>query len=539
MQTGCVAFLAANASYSHTNLAGWRLRAAVSSTGWKWHEVEVVQGEPFDRVLRELLRCEPDVVAASFYIFNRHYLCRLLPRLKILRPGLTIIGGGPEFLGDNRRFLEQNPFVDLVVRGEGERAFAEWIECFRAPEKWADIRGLCYISRNRYRDNGRAVPPDLARMASPYAAMPVPFVKPFLLLESARGCSNRCAFCTSAGDKTRFVPVALVEKDLAIMASAGVRDVHFADRTFNERPGRAVTLLRLMRGKFKNMRFHLEIDPARLGKTVMEELRRAPPGQLHLEAGIQTTRVATLKAIGRAGSAAKAMATLAELCGMQNLAVHVDLLAGLPGATLDDLFSDFAAVALLEPDAIQIEIVKILPGTRLRKQPGDILWTDDPPYEALRTGAMSCEDLAEANRLANFSDWFYNVPGLRACIARAVRLDPAFCRTFMKFAGAELRAAQAPSMENRFSALARYAHGHMKAIMPLLGYHWLKLGLSPTHGIVPARPWKGPIPQNAALVEGSPAVKICRVFTADLERTYFFAYGQQPKRGACAIYAAP
>ena len=70
-----------------------------------------------------------------------------------------------------------------------------------------------------------------------------------------------------------------------------------------------------------------------------------------------------------------------------------------------------------------------------------------------------------------------------------------------------------------------------------LHYDWMKYGFSPTKGICKAKPWKDPLPGDAELVEGDASAWICRMFAADIGRTYIFAYGRTDvSRMAVAVW---
>jgi len=564
MSQGNIVFLAANASYSHTNLAGWYLRGYADSAGWDWHEVEVIQNDSLLSALQRVLCLKPDVLAVSFYLFNSHFLLSFISRFKAMRQNCLVIGGGPEFLGDNFSFLERHPEIDAVIRGEGEQAFAAWLECCRAPEKWREIKGLCAFINGNYFDNGRAeTARDLDEIPSPYGRL-ANFKKPFLLLETSRGCSNKCAFCTSpvvkrsayfrasADEHVRFFSLERVRRDLALISAAGVSEVRIADRTFNENLPRFMALIKIMRDEFKNIRFHLEIDPARLLDEMILEFSLAEPGRFHLEVGIQTAHAETLRGIGRGGSVERALSFLDQLCRRRNLAIHVDLIAGLPGAGLTDLYADLRTLALMEPDEIQLELLKVLPGTQLRDdmEKFGIIAASEPPYEILQTADMSHDDLVIAQRLSNLVDWFYNAHELQQSLIAAVKLVPEFFEQFADFCGSTAGASHAPALENRFRLLEQFCRLNAPALIPRLGYAWLKCGLSAQHGICRATPWKKPLPMpdEAILVEGDdhapPARNAThsvvggprRIYLVELERPYLFVYGQYPRRQASAVY---
>ncbi len=537
-------FLSVNASYAHTNLAAWVLRAYADGAGalktFRWHDVEATRNDSLSAVLMRLARLRPSVLAATFTLFNRDFLLALLARFKALYPACRVAAGGPEFLGDNRGFIERYRFVDAVIRGEGEIAFAEWLKRIDRPRDWSRVAGFCGRLNGRYADNGMAeTVRRLDAIPSPYASRLASFRKPFILLETSRGCANRCAFCTSAGVPVRTASLARVRNDLRAIADQGVPEVRLADRTFNDRPARCLPLVRMFRDEFPSLRFHLEIDPARVTPALLRELAGADPGRFHVEAGVQCLNPKVLRAVGRQGTAARAWAGVERLCRLGNLDVHVDLIAGLPGATRADLFHDFLKLAALNPGEIQLEALKLLPGTKLdrdRKRWG-IVASPEPPYEVLQTGTMSAEDMETARGLGNAADWFYNAVELRPVVLLAARNLPRFWHTLVKACARQAGSPFAPSLENRFRMLSGLFHGKPAALFHALAYAWMKQGFSAQHGICAARPWKGAVPADADLLEGEAGAFSARRFAVDLDRPTLFCYGRE--RRAVAIYRLP
>ncbi|MDP2991407.1 MAG: hypothetical protein Q8O57_12685, partial [Kiritimatiellota bacterium] len=87
---------------------------------------------------------------------------------------------------------------------------------------------------------------------------------------------------------------------------------------------------------------------------------------------------------------------------------------------------------------------------------------------------------------------------------------------------------------NRFRLLDDFFRDPDLLLRHALHYAWLKHGFSAQHGICRASPWKGPIPESAVLVEGQAVVRPARVFRADLDHSYLFAYARE--RPAAAVY---
>lgn len=540
-------FLSVTASYSHTNLAAWILRAYAERSGaprvvrdWRWHEVEMSQNDSLHAALIRLVRLRPAVLATTVYLFNRAFLLALLSRFKALCPRCRIVAGGPEFLGDNREFFRQFPFVDAVIRGEGEKAFGQWLQLMGQPEQQADIPGFCGLVAGRYVDNGMAEGVErLDDIPSPYPKHMEGFCKPFVLLETSRGCANRCAFCTSAGVPVRTVSTPRIRRDLRLISAHGVPEVRLVDRTFNDRPARCLALIRMFRDKFKGLRFHLEIDPARMTPAILAELTAVAPGRFHLEVGVQSLNPAVLRALRRQGTAGRLLKGTAQLCALRNLEVHVDLIAGLPGATLGDVLHDLKILIPLNPGEIQVEVLKLLPGTRLARERDrwQMVAAPQPPYEVLQTSTMSAEEMDAARKLSNLVDWFFNVAELRQVILLATRSMPRFWEDLVMTCERIQQSPFAPSLENRFRRLDGVFQGKSIALIHALHYAWLKYGFSAQHGICPTRVWKEPIPGNAVLMEGSAGEKGARRFLAQLGHATLFVYGRD--RCAAAIYRLP
>lgn len=533
-----IVFLAVNASYAHSSLAAWTLRSMVDDRYWDWLTVEsTLHEDPLD-VLERVARFRPHALAATLYLFNRRWVTPILSRYRRLDPACRIVVGGPECLGDNRVLLAGD-VADAAIRGEGERSFTEWLSHLDEPARWGDIPGLCGVIDGRYRDNGTAVPVDDLDAIPPFYARELHgFAKPFVQLETSRGCPNGCLFCTSAGSTLRFRSFERVRADLSAIRAAGVQEVRVVDRTFNARRDRTLRLLAVFRDEFPELRFHLEIDPALVPQSVADELARSPSGQLHLEAGIQSTHPEVYRRIGRRATVSRTLGGLRRLCAVPSLTIHADLIAGLPGETLTSLLRAIETLITDGPAEIQLERLKLLPGTPLAvdRSGGTLAAADDPPYEVLRTPQMTFEDLRAADRLARVLDWFYNAGAFRAILRESVRAGAGFLERFAAFLHERWREPVCPSLEVRFRLLDAFLSGQGSPRVSRLRYEWYRRGLSLRNGPSQATAWKGDVPDEACLVEGNAAAVFSQKWRVDLEAPYLFCFGAGA-RGERAVLA--
>ena len=323
-----ILWLDLNCSYAHSSLALPALQAQVMHrTEVEWEVVRTTTGEAVGTAVDAIYAHRPDVVAATAWLFTHEHLLHIIARVKALLPRTTVILGGPEFLGDNEEYLRRHPEVDCVLRGEGEESFAQWLSVWNEPETWNNITGLCYIYKGRCYDQGHARVMDFASLHAPEESPLFTWGKPFVQVETTRGCFNTCAFCVSGvGDPIRMLPIEDIRRRLDRVCERGIRDVRVLDRTFNYHPRHAIELLRLFAEYHPHLRFHLEIHPALLPQSVREVLREMPHGLLHLEAGIQSLRQEVLDMSLRKGSLEHALDGLRFLCSLPNLVVHADLI---------------------------------------------------------------------------------------------------------------------------------------------------------------------------------------------------------------------
>jgi radical SAM superfamily enzyme YgiQ (UPF0313 family) len=116
-------------------------------------------------------------------------------RLRAARPETLVLLGGPGPTASARRILEEYPWIDGVVRGEGDETVQDWIRFVRGQHD-GPIPGMAY------RHGGELVDgPDRPRNRS-LDDLPLPayhlidwlrYDHPRLI--TTRGCSYRCSFC--------------------------------------------------------------------------------------------------------------------------------------------------------------------------------------------------------------------------------------------------------------------------------------------------------------------------------------------------------
>ena len=472
-----------NSSYAHSSLALPALHAQImTDPSIEWEIVSATINENTGMIVDEIYRHRPDILAATTWLFNHEQLMHVASRVKALLPEACLVLGGPEFLGDNEEFLRKNPFVDCVFRGEGEEVFPQWLTCWNHPEQWHTVPGLCYLTPNKeYKDNGIARVLNFAGLVPPEQSRFFNWSKPFVQLETTRGCFNTCAFCVSGGEKpVRTLSIESIRERLQLIHAHGIKNVRVLDRTFNYNPRRAKELLRLFLEFHPDIRFHLEIHPALLSEELKEELSLLPKGLLHLEAGIQSLREPVLEKSRRMGKLSDALDGLRFLCALPNIETHADLIAGLPLYHLHEIFEDVRTLAGYAAGEIQLESLKLLPGTEMRRRAEElgIKYSPLPPYEVLQTHEISVSELQTARQLSRLLDGFYNTPAWQTLTRELILNDKQFLHRFLAYLTKVNLIDQPMSLEKRGLILYEFCKQNYPEYQIQATIAWIEAGMS-------------------------------------------------------------
>lgn len=543
-----------NASWSHSSLALPALHANLAKQTQDECNMQVVSGtikSGIPQILEELQAKEPQYIFATAWLFNIDYLNQILSRISSLCPIKGIFLGGPEFLGNNREFLESHRYVTAVFKGEGEETFDPFIRSLlNEDNSWKQLPGFEWVENGSYFSSRSITVKEFTALQPPEISPMFRWDKQFVQLETSRGCFNNCRFCVSGIEKAaqQNIPIAELRQRLQNIASKGIRQVRVLDRTFNGNPGRALELLELFNEFAGRLNFHLEVHPALLfppdiTESPVGKLRRRlaemPKGLLHIEAGIQSLRQQVLDNCSRAGSSDSAIKGLEYLAGISSFDVHADLIAGLPGYTWKELLQDAASLMEIGPAEIQLESLKLLPGTYFRNNATElgIKYSPVPPYEVLSTPHISYKELGRAMTLSKIIDLWYNDPKWRETFREIITAEKRVLeRLVEELAGTEIL-TQPLSLESKGILLYRFCKIHTPEKATLISLQWVRNGLSikkePAERFIR---WdmNGNGPANPLFIENDPRYKYWYIEIG--ETRHWFSFNKEVERVAPCNY---
>ena len=356
-----------NAKYLH---AAFGLRYLMANLGPLQSRARLLEFDINQRptdIAEALLAQNPKIIGLGVYIWNAAPATELVALLKRLRPGLTVILGGPEVSYET----EQQEIVrlsDHVITGEADLKFAEVCAQLLSPHPigWGE-------GGRRPGEGKTALPkiipaplPDFSQLALPYDLYDEQDIAHRVIyVEASRGCPFSCEFCLSSLDiPVRQVPLPALLNALQNLLDRGVRQFKFVDRTFNLNlaTSRAILEFFLERHRPGNF-YHFEMIPDRLPDALREVIAKFPPGSLQFEVGIQTFNPEVAERISRKQNYERLADNLCFLRERTGVHIHADLIAGLPGESVESFGAGFDRLIALRPQEIQVGILKRLRGT--------------------------------------------------------------------------------------------------------------------------------------------------------------------------------
>lgn len=388
-----------NAKYPHCAFGLRYLFANLGELRSRAEMLEFTINDATLEVLDAIVSRNPKIVGLGIYIWNVEPATRLVAALKRLRPDILVVLGGPEVSFE----VEEQPIVqlaDYVITGEGDLAFAS----------------LCRSLLDGSRPTDKVIAAELPRLDD--LVLPYDFyfdediAHRVIYVEASRGCPFTCEFCLSALDiPVRQFPLEPFLSAMQRLLDRGCQAFKFVDRTFNLNPRVSRAILQFFRDRMRPGLFlHFEMIPDRLPESLRELIVQFPPASLQFEVGVQTFNEHTAELIRRRQDSEQLTANFRFLREQTGVHIHADLIAGLPGETLESFAAGFDRLLALRPQEIQVGILKRLRGTPIIRHDSaeQMIYSPVAPYEVLSTRVLSAADLGRLRRFARVWDLLGN-----------------------------------------------------------------------------------------------------------------------------------
>ena len=317
---------------------------------WVWRR------EPHEEVLERIKN--DHVVGFSTYLWNDRYNNELARKLKAINPDCLIVFGGPQPPIEDPDFFEKFPWIDVVVKTEGEHSFQKVLKNHITQTDLSTIPGLLINQSGNTIDTGSGERiSDLDNIPSPYLTglfddiiRENPDVQFNAILETNRGCPYACTFCDWGSLTYAKVKKFNLERVFAELEWIGRNNIDFVSFTdanfgmFIDRDKMIAQRLVEIQQKYDNPKSYTIAWAKNQRAEVLEivKILMFEGGSTSgLNLSVQSMDDNVLEIIKRKNLAMNKVEEIFDECEINNIPLYTELILGLPGETPETWRNNF------------------------------------------------------------------------------------------------------------------------------------------------------------------------------------------------------
>jgi len=188
-------------------------------------------------ISRFVIKYKPAVVGLAVYQVNIRLAMQLAKLIKMCDPSIVVVLGGPQATFMPGRALMQMPYVDVIIRGEGETVMPALVNCHKKQGDITKVKGIAFQLEGEIRET--AAQPfvrNLDRLPSPYQTGVFRWSDHTgAAMLTSRGCTYNCNFCYTPRAFNRAIRAHSTRRvldDMNACVRNGIRRFFFADPSF-------------------------------------------------------------------------------------------------------------------------------------------------------------------------------------------------------------------------------------------------------------------------------------------------------------------
>lgn len=297
----------------------------------------------------KLSKC--DIVGFSTYVWNKNYNYALARKLKETNPNCIIFFGGPEMPITKNDIFKKLPFIDVVIKSEGEIILHQLLDAILQNTQWDKIKGLIINNNGLALDTGSGDRiTDLDNIPSPYLTgifdkimAENTNIEWNATIETNRGCPYQCTFCDWGSLTYSKVKKFNLDKVFAELEWIGINNCGFVTITdanfgiFIDRDNAIADKLIEVQEKYgrpNSFSMSWAKDQKKDVFDIVFKLIKNPKFNQGLTVSVQSMDLDVLENIKRRNLSQHKIENIFALCDKNNVPVYTEIILGLPGETI-------------------------------------------------------------------------------------------------------------------------------------------------------------------------------------------------------------
>ena len=309
----------------------------------KGHEVDMldllVSKYSKEKIKNKLEEYQPDVVGITCVTMNYPVASDILKHCKSVNKDIITVIGGPHVTFAPVETLTEAPWIDIVVRREGEMTILDIV----GGKKLADIDGIAYrdkdssIKLTKERgliENLDELPPPARHL---FQLSRYHVLDSHASLVTGRGCPFNCIFCVGSkmgGRRARYRNPKLVVDEIEQALALGFKEVNFEDDlvTFNHKHLNAICDEIIGRGLKFNWSAFARVDT--VNPEILSKMRGA--GCTWISYGVESGNQQILDIVKKKITIKKVREAV-KMAEEADIKILASFIIGLPGETKETL----------------------------------------------------------------------------------------------------------------------------------------------------------------------------------------------------------
>ena len=340
------------------------------------HSVEILDtqanGLTYSEIENEIRRISPDIVGITTLTFTLIDVINIAKMARRIDGNIHICLGGPHvyiYPDETIRF----PFVDSLVLGEGEIAFAELADSLGENIPLNKVKGIVFKNgKEIVHTEPREFNTDLdslpfpERGMTPYKSYSSVLSKESLMttMMTSRGCPFSCIYChrPHMGKKYRTRSAVNVVDEMEECANMGIREFMIFDDIFTLNRGRVFEVCKEIIDRRLDISWDIRSRVNTVDYEMLKQLKKA--GCKRISYGIEAGTDKALKALKK-GTTLKQSEEAIRMTKDLGITTLADFMLGSPQEEREDILKTIDFALRLKPDFAQFTITTPYPATEL------------------------------------------------------------------------------------------------------------------------------------------------------------------------------
>ncbi len=339
---------------------------------------QAAQGFSSGEAVRWVRREDPDVLGFSVLLPSFGEALNIAKQAKRQNPNMFIALGNYQATFNAERIIKKYPFVDIIVRGEGEHTSLELVKCLEKEGNLKDVPGITF------RKNGKALSTPDRQILRDLNGLPIPnrslinaryssdifgikvATRKFTSIVSSRGCPFGCSFCactTFAQRLWRPRSVENIMNELVSLQSEGYQQFLFVDDNFTLNRKRVEKLCRKIREEKMDIEWWCDSRVDNCTYDMLRQMVKAGCKLLYfgIESGNQ--RILNYYKKGITPEQSRKAVQKARKAGID--VIVGSFIVGAPDETLEEIKNTLKFAHELDIDVPQLNVLGAFPGTSI------------------------------------------------------------------------------------------------------------------------------------------------------------------------------